>query len=311
MLCPLYAPQPFTATYNLEDSWLLYETRLPLCKPGIADGNAQALIRNGNTPAQSVRESIKTTMCTLVLLYRPDHEWPVLIAANRDEMLDRTWSAPARHWADRPEVVAGRDELAGGSWLGVNDHGVVAGILNRMGSLGPGDGKRTRGELVLEALDHSDAAAAAEALASLDGSAYRSFNLVLADNSGAFWLRHDGNSEIACHAIPPGFSMFTAYDRNSAESARVRRHLPHFESATVPDPGQNDWHTWEKLLASKENGEIDDSGEPAMCVVTRLGFGTVNASVLALPAPSSPPRRPAWHFAPGPPCENSFSTIKL
>ena len=102
-------------------------------------------------------------MCTLVMLFRPGHEWPLLIAANRDEMLDRTWSAPARHWPDRPEVVAGRDELAGGSWLGVNDDGVVAGILNRMGSLGPGDGKRTRGELVLEALDHSDAAAAAEA----------------------------------------------------------------------------------------------------------------------------------------------------
>ena len=81
-------------------------------------------------------------MCTLVMLCRPGHEWPVLMAANRDEMLDRTWSAPARHWPDRPEVVAGRDELAGGSWLGINDYGVVAGILNRMGSLGPSDGKR-------------------------------------------------------------------------------------------------------------------------------------------------------------------------
>ncbi len=250
-------------------------------------------------------------MCTLVVLCRPGHEWPVLIAANRDEMLDRTWSAPARHWPDRPEVVAGRDELAGGSWLGVNDHGVVACILNRMGSLGPSDGKRTRGELVLEALDHSDAAAAAEAFSALDGSAYRSFNLVLADNSGAFWLRHDGNTTIDCHAIPPGFSMFTAYDRNSPESPRVRRHLPRFESAPVPDPEQGDWQSWEKLLASQDNDEINETGDAAICVVTRLGFGTVNASVLALPAPSSPPRRPVWRFAPGPPCDNSFSVIKL
>ena len=250
-------------------------------------------------------------MCTLVILCRPGHEWPVLIAANRDEMLDRTWSAPARHWPDQPEVVAGRNELAGGSWLGINDHGVVAGILNRMGSLGPGDGKRTRGELVLEALNHSDAAAAAEALASLDGIAYRSFNLVLADNSGAFWLRHDGNTAIDCHAIPPGFSMFTAYDRNAPESPRVRRHLPRFESAPVPDPGQEDWDSWKKLLASQENGKISETGDSEMCVVTRLGFGTVNASVLALPAPSSPPRRPVWRFAPGPPCEKSFSVIKL
>ena len=230
-------------------------------------------------------------MCTLVILCRPGHDWPVLIAANRDEMLDRAWSAPARHWPERPEVVAGRDELAGGSWLGVNDHGVVAGILNRVGSLGPGDGKRTRGELVLEALDHSDAGAAAEALSALDGGAYRSFNLVLADSSGAFWLRHDGRAAIRRQAIPPGLSMFTARDRNSPESPRVRRHLPRFEGARPPDPERGDWQSWEKLLASQENDENSEIADGAMCVVTAFGFGTVNASLLALPAPSSPPPR--------------------
>ena len=250
-------------------------------------------------------------MCTLVILHRPGHDWPVLIAANRDEMLDRAWSAPARHWPDRPEVVAGRDELAGGSWLGVNDHGVVAGILNRMGTLWPSAGKRTRGELVLEALDHSDAAAAAEALLTLDGSAYRSFNLVLADNSGAFWLRHDGATAIRSEAIPPGFSMFTAHDRNSPESPRVKRHLPSFEQAQLPDPAHDAWHSWEKLLARQERDENGENAESAMCVATPLGFGTVNASLLALPAPSSPPRRPIWRFSPGPPCENSFSFIEV
>ena len=68
-------------------------------------------------------------MCTLVLLRRPGHDWPLVLAANRDEMIDRPARPPARHWPDRPEVVAGLDELAGGSWLGLNDHGVVAGIL--------------------------------------------------------------------------------------------------------------------------------------------------------------------------------------
>ncbi|MDP7641160.1 MAG: NRDE family protein [Alphaproteobacteria bacterium] len=250
-------------------------------------------------------------MCTLVILYRPGHDWPVLIAANRDEMLDRAWSDPARHWPDRPEVVAGRDELAGGSWLGVNDHGVAAGILNRVGSLGPSEDMRTRGELVLDALDHSDAAAAAEALSSLDGSAYRSFNLVLADNSGAFWLRHDGAAAIHCEVIPPGYSMFTAHDRNSPDSPRVRRHLPRFESAPPPAPERHDWQSWEKLLASKEKDENSDSAEGAICVVTDLGFGTVNASLIALPAASSPLRRPVWRFAAGPPSDFSFSIIEV
>src|SRR6185295_1626446 len=111
-------------------------------------------------------------MCTVVLLSRPGHAWPVLIGANRDEMVDRAWDPPARHWADRPEVIAGRDRLAGGSWLGINDHGVVACVLNRRHTLGPDAHKRSRGELVLEALDHADAVDAAGALAALAADSY-------------------------------------------------------------------------------------------------------------------------------------------
>src|SRR5437764_11706760 len=103
-------------------------------------------------------------MCTLVILRRPDHHWPVLIGANRDEMIDRPALPPGRHWPDRPEVVAGLDQLAGGAWLGLNDLGVAAAVLNRQGSLGPAPGPRSPGQLVLEALDHADAADAAAAL---------------------------------------------------------------------------------------------------------------------------------------------------
>ena len=154
-------------------------------------------------------------------------------------------------------------------------------------------------------------AAAAEALSVLDGDAYRSFNLVVADNSGAFWLRHDGKAAIRSEAIPPGFSMFTAHDRNSPESPRVRRYLPSFEDAQPPDPEHGKWQSWEKLLACQENDESDENSEAAMCVVTPFGFGTVNASLLALPAPSSPPRHPVWRFSGGPPNENSFSDIEV
>ncbi|MBT3927798.1 MAG: hypothetical protein HOM52_06090 [Rhodospirillaceae bacterium] len=250
-------------------------------------------------------------MCTLVILRRPGHDWPILVAANRDEMFERDWSGPARHWPDRADIVAGRDNLAGGSWLGVNDSGVIAGILNRMGSLGPSEDKRSRGELVLEALDHGDAADAAEALMALNGDAYRPFNLVVADNSDAFWLRHDGAGPIGCQAIPPGFSMFTARERNDAESARVQNHLPRFEQAAVPDPNDGDWGEWEKLLASKEFSENSNSHEGAMCVKTIFGFGTVNASLIALAAPEAAARRPLWRFSAGPPDENSFVNIDI
>src|SRR5947208_78569 len=67
-------------------------------------------------------------MCTLVILRRPEHAWPVIIGANRDEMIDRPAKPPGRHWPDRAEVVAGIDLLAGGTWLGVNDWGVAAAV---------------------------------------------------------------------------------------------------------------------------------------------------------------------------------------
>ena len=54
------------------------------------------------------------------------------LAANRDEMADRPWHPPGRHWPERPQVVAGQDQLAGGSWLGLNDAGVVAAVLKSL-----------------------------------------------------------------------------------------------------------------------------------------------------------------------------------
>ena len=70
-------------------------------------------------------------MCTFVILRRPGSDWPVIIGANRDEMKDRPWQPPDRHWQDREDVLAGKDDLAGGTWLGINDSGLVAGVLNR------------------------------------------------------------------------------------------------------------------------------------------------------------------------------------
>src|SRR5438552_17288850 len=115
-------------------------------------------------------------MCTLVILRRPDHRWPVLIGANRDEMIDRPWQPPGRHWPDRPEVVAGLDALAGGSWLGGNDWGVAAAVLNRHGSLGPAPRARSRGALGLGGLAPAGAGGAAAALSPPGPGPYSSRN---------------------------------------------------------------------------------------------------------------------------------------
>lgn len=249
-------------------------------------------------------------MCTVVLLRRPGHRWPLLLAANRDERVDRPWDPPARHWPDREDVIAGRDQEAGGTWLGLNDHGVAAAILNRTGSLGPADGKRSRGELVLDALDFPDAAEAAESIADLDASAYRSFNLVIADNEGAFWIKGLGHGAPIVARVPEGISVLTAHDLNDiSASPRARHYLPLFETESMPDPEAGDWASWEALLASKDMapGEIEPNA--AIHVETDYGFGTVSTSLIALPDRNEDTLKPHWRFARVWPEREPFSTI--
>jgi hypothetical protein len=251
-------------------------------------------------------------MCTVVLLRRPGHDWPLILGANRDEMLSRPWTAPGRHWPDRPDVVAGRDDLAGGTWMGLNDAGVVACILNRHGTLGPQHGKRSRGELVLEALDHADAADAAAALSDLSVHAYRPFNMVIADNRDAWWLAlRDGAARVQAQRVPDGLSMFTAGERNDMGEARIAAYLPRFEHAAPPDPDAGAWHTWAGLMAATQS-----AGSPyhAMTFALDSGFGTSSSSLLALPSPTAAHARrarPMWLFAPGRPDVTAYRPVAL
>jgi hypothetical protein len=235
-------------------------------------------------------------MCTLVILRRPEHPWPVVIGANRDEMISRPALPPARHWPDRPEVVAGLDQLAGGSWLGVNDWGVAAAILNRHGSLGPAPGQRSRGELVLEALDHPDAVAATEALSHLDPAAYRTFNLIVADNRDAFWLRHAEGKQVQAFPIPEGLSLIDSGDLNWSNNRRVTIAATRFGAARPPDPDRDEWAGWEVLLSDNESppGELSES---ALRFLTPRGYGTVSSALIALPAPNSDGRKPRFRYA--------------
>lgn len=246
-------------------------------------------------------------MCTLILLHRPGHPWPVLVAANRDELRTRPAMPPGAHWPDRPGVVAGLDLEAGGTWLGVNRHGVLAAVLDRRGSLGPAAGRRSRGELVLEALDHASAEDAARALAHLDPEAYRPFNLVVVDAERAFWVRHAGDGRVAGLPVPTGLSMFTADERDDPSCPRIARYRPLFATTAPPDPERGDWAGWQRLLADR----VGSGGDPrdAMCIHTDGAYGTVSSSLIALPADSG--RAPVWLFADGPPDRRPFAPVPL
>jgi|TARA_B110000967_G_C18901199_1_gene575282 hypothetical protein len=251
-------------------------------------------------------------MCSIVILKQSDSEWPVIIGANRDEMIQRKSLPPARHWEEQKYIVAGKDVEAGGTWLGVNDYGLVAAVLNRMNTLGPLENKRSRGELVLDALEHADASEALNAIVDIEKDSYRGFNMVIADNTNAYWVKCDeGGQQIEYFDIPDGLSMITAYDRNDMSSDRIKTYLNQFSIASTPDPTNNDWTDWELLLGSSYSKS--DSPLSAMCIKTEMGFETVSSSLIALPSidPNLSLKKPIFRFCPSSPDITPFQEIEL
>lgn len=248
-------------------------------------------------------------MCTLVVQRTLNHPWPLILGANRDEMIGRSWSPPARHWPDRPQTVAGLDLGGGGSWLGLNDYGVVAAVLNQPRTLGPDSAKRSRGELPLEALEHADAYTAAGALCHIDPRAYRPFHLFIADNRNAYVLSSDDRCNIQAQTLDAGLSMITAHGPNAhAQSARVRTYLPRFAKAAVPDPGQGAWEDWKRLLACPLFN-ADDGPAGAMNIHGEDGFATVSSSLIALPERRGEDCAPVWLFTSTPGDAASYDSI--
>lgn len=124
-------------------------------------------------------------MCTLVLLQRKGEL--VAVSANRNEMLSRPSSGPQVQGG----ILAPRDEAAHGTWLGLNRHGLFVCVTNRAGAM-IDPSRRSRGLLVLEALQAQSARGLHTALAELRGDRHNGFHLIYADVEDAFVTWSDG-----------------------------------------------------------------------------------------------------------------------
>ena len=141
-------------------------------------------------------------MCTLIVLHRVVAGAPLVIAANRDEFYDRPSEGPAIRQTAGGAVLAPLDRREGGTWLGVNAHGVFAALTNLRTEADPNPDRRSRGLLVLDALEADCAAEAANRVEELisggrechaarsssqaEAGRYNPFNLVIADLERAF-----------------------------------------------------------------------------------------------------------------------------
>src|SRR5688500_191198 len=140
-------------------------------------------------------------MCLVALFFRVVEDAPVVVGANREEFYARPGEPP--QVIDGPtRILAGRDPHAGGTWLGVNEHGVLVAVTNRRKSSVPHP-VRSRGLLTLEALAMPTAAAAVEfATKELDKGSYNGCNLVVADSERAVGLQ--AGDWLRVRPLPPG-----------------------------------------------------------------------------------------------------------
>jgi hypothetical protein len=163
-------------------------------------------------------------MCTVLLRWRPDAPWPLLMAAVRDEFLDRPWDPPASHWPTYPSLVGGRDRQAGGTWLAVDPtRPAVAAVLNGV-RLPPEPSRPSRGMLPLAALTDS----LPTSFAGYDG-----FHLLVGTLTSLVVLSWDGASLVR-RELAPGDHIIVNAGVDAAEDPLV----PHFTPllAALPDP---------------------------------------------------------------------------
>ena len=119
-------------------------------------------------------------MCLLAIQYQLVPDAPILVAANREEFYERP-SQPPSIQSGKPRVLCGIDAQAGGTWLGVNQHGLVIGVCNRrkMSSNYP---SRSRGVLCRELLKSNSAVHARDvAMEELSSGRYDGANFVCVD----------------------------------------------------------------------------------------------------------------------------------
>ncbi len=231
-------------------------------------------------------------MCLLLAVRDPEAAW-LWLAANRDERLSRPWQPPALISHD-PPVFGGLDLEGGGTWLAVNlAAGFVVGVTNAR--LGAPPGRRSRGQLVLNAAAQATLADAVALVAEVDVDSYGPFNLLLANTGAAFVATNYPQPRV--EAVEDRL-IALGNERLGAEGTRTQAALGALGPATRKG-GKDLAPALAQLLA-------DHRGADPFC--RHVGrFGTVCSTICELRGTEVG----RYLFAAGPPCRSPFTPVPL
>ena len=170
-------------------------------------------------------------MCLILVAWRVHPDYPLVVAANRDEFFARP-AAEAAWWKDAKDVFAGRDLEAGGTWLGLSRNGRFAGLTNFRDPPRNRNDAPSRGALVADFLTGNESTAAALARLQAQGPRYNAFNLFVSDGdslgiyesaSGSARILEPGIYALSNHLLDTPWPKVTA---GKSRLARALRALP-------------------------------------------------------------------------------------
>jgi uncharacterized protein with NRDE domain len=162
-------------------------------------------------------------MCLILVAWKVHAACPLVVAANRDELHARPASAAA-FWPDHPQILAGRDLQAKGTWLGVARNGRFASVTNYKGGHDP-NAAESRGALVSRFL--LDGPSPGEYVSNIKPAGYSGFNLLLADQNELWWLSNRGDG---ARKLAPGYYALGNFLLDTPEVMEVKSR---FEAAPV------------------------------------------------------------------------------
>lgn len=193
-------------------------------------------------------------MCFIIFAVNAHADYPLIVVANRDEYLNRETRAAA-FWDDHPDVLAGRDLKAGGTWLGITRHGRFAALTNYRDASDTDASRPSRGALVSDFLVNAERPPAANYIQDVHhGDAdYNGYNLVAGAGSA---LVHYSNQTGKMELLTPGIHVLSNALLNTPwpKAKRGRAELKDI----LAKPGPVDDETLFDLLADRQPA-VDDN----------------------------------------------------
>ncbi|HWE69350.1 MAG TPA: NRDE family protein [Acidimicrobiales bacterium] len=253
-------------------------------------------------------------MCLLIAISGIIDDAPLLVAANRDEFYARQALPMTVLREAAPRVLGGRDLVAGGTWMAVNEHGVVAALTNkpRAGERDPT--KRSRGEIPLLLAAHPSAEAAVDALRS--SAAPGEFNpcwVLVGDRHGLYSVDMTGPGPVESRRLPPGVHVLEnkPLGSPSAKVDRVRELLGDCRSrpaaSVIDDLAVIVADHVMPLVAADTSETAERQARISACCVHTELYGTRSSMTVCVPAPLSD--RPRVWASSGPPCTHALLPV--